>query len=265
VSFLRALLLGLCFGLLALPPTARGDGDPASDVLVTSDVFYPSPLPSLGPESRLSRAVRTVLAKHNLVKVAVIESVSDLGSVQSLFGQPQDYAKFLSLELRNVYSGALLVVMPQGLGYYNPHGPSAPAMTTLGDIVVGDPSANGLTSTAAVAVDALDAAGVLHYTDTKPPQVHVLPAAGRRGATMQLRYWSFDDSGHAAVATSVTRGTKVLASFRTSIKSVSPALVSQFNWNVPATIAPGPATFCARATDGAGHKSNKACTVIQIM
>ena len=263
--FAGTLLVGVCVCLLALPLSARADGDPASDVLVVSDVFSPSPPPAVGPESRLAQAIRAVLGKHDLVKVAVIESVSDLGSVQSLFGQPQSYAKFLSLELRYVYSGALLVAMPQGLGYYNPHGQPAAAMKALDGVPVGDTSANGLTSTAAAAVDALEAAGVLHFTDLKPPQVHVLQATGRRGATLQLRYWANDDSGHASVAASATRGTTVLASFRTPIKNVSPGSVSQFNWHIPATIAPGPAIFCARATDGAGHKSNKACTVIQIM
>ncbi len=53
------------------------------------------------------------------LKVAVIESAYDLGSVPSLFGHPADYAKFLGIELSLVYKGNLLVVMPAGFGFYH--------------------------------------------------------------------------------------------------------------------------------------------------
>jgi hypothetical protein len=46
----------------------------------------------------------------------VIGTRYDLGSVGALFRQPRRYAAFLGQELRFVYKGRLLVVMPHGLG-----------------------------------------------------------------------------------------------------------------------------------------------------
>jgi hypothetical protein len=249
---------------LCLATTARADGDPASDVLVTSNTFFPSPPPAREAQTLLSQSVQAVLAKQDRVKIAVIESVNDLGSVPSLFGKPQAYAKFLGLELRNVYSGALLIVMPQGFGFYSGGGPTGRATGVLDGISISDTSADGLTRSAAKAVDKLEAAGTLHFKDEQAPQVYVIPTTGHRGTPMLLRYWGLDDSGQASIAGSVTRGTKVLMSFRTALKAVTPSLIYSFKWRVPSSTRLGPAAFCARATDGAGRRSAKSCTVIKV-
>ena len=48
--------------------------------------------------------------------MALIASKADLGVVPALFGRPATYARFLSSELTGVYSGPVLVVMPDGFG-----------------------------------------------------------------------------------------------------------------------------------------------------
>lgn len=260
----RLLVLCLAVATLCLAATARADGDPASDVLVTSNTFFPSPPPAREAQTLLSQSVQAVLAKQDRVKIAVIESVNDLGSVPSLFGKPQAYAKFLGLELRNVYSGALLIVMPQGFGFYSGGGPTGRATGVLDGISISDTSADGLTRSAAKAVDKLEAAGTLHFKDEQAPQVYVIPTTGHRGTPMLLRYWGLDDSGQASIAGSVTRGTKVLMSFRTALKAVTPSLIYSFKWRVPSSTRLGPAAFCARATDGAGRRSAKSCAVIKV-
>jgi hypothetical protein len=105
--------------LLVVAPAAVADGDPASDTLLVQNVFLPYPAPSATAASALSRAVTTSYAKGFRVKVAVIATEGDLGSVPSLFNRPGDYAKFLGQELRLYYIGPLLIVMPAGYGVYD--------------------------------------------------------------------------------------------------------------------------------------------------
>jgi hypothetical protein len=64
--------------------------------------------------SQLADATRAASAAGKPVRVALIGAPADLGGVPSLFGKPTDYARFLGLELQFVYTGRLLVVMPQG-------------------------------------------------------------------------------------------------------------------------------------------------------
>ena len=99
--------------------TARADGDPASDVLYSSDVFLPyeAPIPS-ATKRQLVAAVKAARQAGYPIKVAVIGSQYDLGSVTSLYLKPQQYAKFLWLELSGFYHGRLLVAMPNGFGFY---------------------------------------------------------------------------------------------------------------------------------------------------
>lgn len=96
---------------------ARADGDPASDVLLTQDVFVTysvrTPQPSRAELTALVAAARR--AKLG-IKVALIATPADLGAVPSLFGKPRTYAEFLGREIYNIYPGRLLVVMPSGYG-----------------------------------------------------------------------------------------------------------------------------------------------------
>ena len=52
------------------------------------------------------------------IRVAIIGSAYDLGSVTSLWRQPRTYARFLGAELQFVYAKRLLIVMPNGFGIY---------------------------------------------------------------------------------------------------------------------------------------------------
>ncbi len=111
-----ALALAL-FAALALLPTARADGDPASDYLLTRSTFVP---PDLGipaaDAARLAQTVALARAAGYPIRVALIGSAYDLGSVASVYRRPKFYARFLGKELTLVYHGRLLVVMPNGYG-----------------------------------------------------------------------------------------------------------------------------------------------------
>jgi hypothetical protein len=101
----------------AAAPAALADGDPASDVLLYQQTFFPYSAPSSAAKAELLGAVAAAKRAGFGVRVAVIQSRQDLGADPELFGKPQLYARFLDAELRSAgYLGALVVVMPQGFG-----------------------------------------------------------------------------------------------------------------------------------------------------
>jgi hypothetical protein len=112
----RAAVVAL-LALLVLAPLARADGDPASDYLLTQPAFLPPDV--VIPKSDADELTATLAAakkKGYEIRVAVIGTRYDMGSVGALFRKPQQYARFLGQELRFVYKGKLLVVMPNGYG-----------------------------------------------------------------------------------------------------------------------------------------------------
>ncbi|MCW2968717.1 MAG: hypothetical protein JWM71_2489 [Solirubrobacteraceae bacterium] len=118
----RVLVLALAAGLCGAP-AALADGDPASDVLPGQDAYYPYSPPASKPlVTTLNALLKQVRAAGFPMKVALIETVGDMGSYPTLFNNPQRYADLLSSELPTQadqrVSGAfhLLVVMPGGFG-----------------------------------------------------------------------------------------------------------------------------------------------------
>ena len=98
---------------------ARADGDPASDILLVQNVFLTY---SVDVSPAAKTALEQTVAKLNKsgfrIKVAVIADPADLGAVPSLFGKPQIYAKFLGTEIAFQYTNRLLIVMPNGFGFW---------------------------------------------------------------------------------------------------------------------------------------------------
>jgi hypothetical protein len=112
---LGCLITAILVLVVAAPGAARADADPASDYLYTTNVFLPLTTKVSPRLARELRAVTAAAAKAGKpIRVALIATPTDLGGVPSLFGKPTDYARFLDAELQFVYSGRLLVVMPQG-------------------------------------------------------------------------------------------------------------------------------------------------------
>lgn len=103
---------------LALSPTsACADGDPASDVLSQQSLFLPQDAGLTSTQQAQLDALLASASRNGFpIRVALIASASDLGSITALWKQPQSYARFLGLELGLVYHGPLLVLMPAGVG-----------------------------------------------------------------------------------------------------------------------------------------------------
>lgn len=115
----RAIISTLTIAVLAsiAVPSASADGDPASDVLYSQSIFLPTDVPASASErTTLAQLVRASRLHGVPVKVAVIGSPYDLGSVTALWRRPHLYARFLGTELAFVYPGDVLVVMKQGIG-----------------------------------------------------------------------------------------------------------------------------------------------------
>lgn len=108
-------MLALLLAAVAAP-LARADGDPASDYLIGLSTFIPPDAGiSKSDQATLTALLRDARLKGYVLRVAVIASAYDLGSVTVLENKPHLYAPFLSQELRFVYKGRVLVVMPDGL------------------------------------------------------------------------------------------------------------------------------------------------------
>jgi hypothetical protein len=152
----RALALLLALGALVLLPAAvRADGDPASDILYNGKIFLPFETKiSAQKQQDLQQVVAAAWKADFPIKVAVISSPYELGSVGALWQKPQLYAKFLGSELAFLYKGRLLIVMPNGFGLN--HGTAA-EQKLLKQVPIGQ-GADGLTASAADAVRDLAAA-----------------------------------------------------------------------------------------------------------
>jgi hypothetical protein len=121
----RALLAVLL--VLVCAPAAWADGDPASDVLLTQDTFFPyAPPVSEKLKTGLQQVVKKAKAAGYPMKVALVNTEADLGAYPQLFNQPAKYSDLLSRELEtlNPHGNAvdavhLLIVMPGGFGGSN--------------------------------------------------------------------------------------------------------------------------------------------------
>lgn len=150
----------------AMAPSARADGDPASDYLITQKVFFPYDLKV--PPAKQQQLVALVDEANRAgftLRVALISSSYDLGSITSLWQKPQTYARFLGAELKYVYKNRLLVVMPNGFGFNRPGRSATPEYTVLENIPV-KPGPTGLVDSSLAAVQALAKSSGVTLTGT---------------------------------------------------------------------------------------------------
>jgi hypothetical protein len=128
----RSLLCAILAALAVAPVPARADGDPASDVLLGQNVFYPYQPPVAADLQKALDAETAVAARvHFPIKVALIASPVDLGVITQLFGKPQQYARFLDQEISYQTRQPLLVVMRDGYGTQGLPAPAAALVRTL--------------------------------------------------------------------------------------------------------------------------------------
>jgi hypothetical protein len=176
VTKLRLRVAGaVVLSALALTVTAgvaRADGDPASDVLVSKSAFVPwDTAAGAGQEARLEAVLGAAARRGYPIRVALIGSSTDLGSVTALWRQPENYAHYLGLELSLTVHARVLVLMPNGVGLYAAGGDLRSEQAALARVRPAGSSA-ALATTAITAVETLAAASG-----------HPLPAAALLSAS----------------------------------------------------------------------------------
>ncbi|MGB9185936.1 MAG: hypothetical protein WCB67_17925 [Solirubrobacteraceae bacterium] len=128
-SRIASILCVVVLGSLLVPVAALADGDPASDVLLGDNVFYPyTPPVPLSIQRTLNAETTAAKAAGLPVKVALIAAPTDLGVIPDLFGKPQSYADFLDQEISFTSKQRLLVVMSTGYGVQGFDGPATTAI-----------------------------------------------------------------------------------------------------------------------------------------
>ena len=178
---------------LVVPAVALADGDPASDVLASQTLYVPGDGGFSASETgRLSGLLAEARRAGVPIRVAVIATQADLGSVTELWRQPQNYARFLGQELSQVYRGTLVVAMPSGFGVVHVGaraGATAPA---------GRPPRHGpLIATTISAVQAVAAASGHRLT---PPPAVATSGAGSALGSVDLGSWLALAAGAAIIA-----------------------------------------------------------------
>jgi len=181
----RNRLLGGLIGLTAMlalacgsfANAARADGDPASDVLATQSLFLPQDagIP-IAQQGQLTSLLQASASSGYPIRVAIIATKADLGSVTELWRQPQTYARFLEQELSLVYHGPLLVVMPGGYGFGQLNPPLPAGSSPLAGLRT-PAAAAGLGTAALTAIERL-ATTAGHPTPIPPAVTVQTPTAG---------------------------------------------------------------------------------------
>jgi hypothetical protein len=248
---------------LCAASVASADGDPASDYLVTSDMYVPyAQPPTHATAAALASAINAVYVQHCRIKVAVIATDVDLGSIPSLFGRPSDYARFLGQELQSFYVGPLLVVMPSGFGIYDGGRATDAEESVLAREQVVGRNGDALAQSAARAVTDLLSAHALVSKDVLPPIAEPGFNSGRPGRVIQLHYNVYEDSEYASTEVQVVSAHRVLATFRRSLQRVRPSKTYSVPWRMPAKLLSRAPQLCVRAVDGSGHRGRRSCAVI---
>jgi hypothetical protein len=195
------LALTACLALLAgatSPPLARADGDPASDVLAAQSLFLPADGGfSQSEQARLTGLLASARRSGYPIRLALIATPSDLGSISQLWGRPGAYARFLGAELSLLFHGTLLVVMPAGFGVAD-IGSGSATHSTPASALSPPPRGTPMVAAALGAVQRL-AAGAGHRLAI-PSAAAASPSGGSALGSVDLGSWVALAAGAAAIA-----------------------------------------------------------------
>jgi cytochrome oxidase Cu insertion factor (SCO1/SenC/PrrC family) len=252
-------VLALAVTLVAVSNgVARADGDPASDYLLTNQVFLSSQSTGMSPAQRQLAA--TVAAANRAgfpIRVAVIANNYDLGSVTELWDQPRTYARFLGVELSLAYHQRLLVVMPNGFGFNWPGHTTSRAYGSLTTVPLRSGTGPGLAAAASVAVRRLARASGVALPTTKPAATG---GSARPGSARTLTIIGAVAGGIAALvafAIVVTRARRRVAPRGEPEQVLSSSrLPRELRWAIPGLAVLCVAVAAPILTSGRSHPSS---------
>jgi hypothetical protein len=259
-----AVALFLCTAVF-IPTPSLADGDPASDVLFVDDVYLPYPAPSRNPGNALRQAVAFAYAHGFRLKVAVIATETDLGAIPSLFGKPNEYARFLGTELSQFYVGPLLIVMPAGYGIYDGGRSTSSENAVLARVTVDGSSPDALVNSATKTVQLLVARRALRSKDIVAPYLYTQPLTIMRGKPARLLYKVADDSHRTRETLRVQNGGgKTIAVVHTAFHPAYWTRLRGVKWTLPdAQVRPG-LRYCIVSEDAEKNASKPFCDKITV-
>ncbi len=225
---------------------------------------YPRGVNTLPQRRRLKESIARVFDSHQRVRVAVIAQVEDLETFPQFFRKPRAYARFVGKEIRPFYRGPLLIVMPNGFGFYDGGRPTGAAEHVLSQLRIRSTKVTALIATAAHAVDRLHRSGALAAPDTVAPRVYPEVPFGRPGTALTIAYHVLEDSQESTEVVTVVSGAQELARIESPFKSAVYKYVHRVTWRMPKP-APPNLEYCVVATDRSGNESPKVCTPIKLL
>ena len=184
----------VCIALVAaalgpLATVARADGDPASDVLAGQSLFPPTDAHASARQLAQLQAVLTAASRDGYpVRLALIASAADLGSVTELWRRPDAYARFLGQELSLISHARVLVAMPNGFGLYVPGARAAAEQAAVRQLSLPG-RGTGLAVAALAAVERLAGASGHEIPSSVAAGVRAPGAAMGTGTTDDLTAW----------------------------------------------------------------------------
>lgn len=218
---------------------ARADSDPASGYLVANQVFLSSQSTATSPAQRqLVAAVAAANRAGFAIRVAVISSSYDLGSVTELWEKPRTYARYLGVELSRASSRQrLLVVMPNGFGFNWPGHPSARSYRLLATVPPGSGAGASLAASAEVALRRLASTSGVALPPSQPVAAGGSARPGSAGTVTIIGAVAGGIAALVAFAVVVTRARRRLALRRERGQvSRSSRLPRQLLWAIPGLV-----------------------------
>jgi hypothetical protein len=239
---------------LALPMDAAANGDPASHVLIPLDNYVPLAAARSTAAAELAKATDEVYRKGYRIKVAVIATREDLGTVPDLFGHADEYALLLANEITFFYVGPVLVVMPNGFGLYDGGRSVAAERRALQGQRVAGRSAVKLIAAATAATRRLAKATALRSKDIVAPNPILMFTLLHPGEPATLSYRILEDSKWAAATVTVFAGERALSVFRKPLHRIRYLDIQTVPWTPPNPLPSEALRFCVSASDRAGNR-----------
>ena len=154
---------------------------------------------STAQQGQLTALLQAAAHSGYQLRVALIASQSDLGSVTELWRDPRGYAQFLGEELSLVYHGTLLVVMPNGLGLYRSSGSTVAEHASLASVEFPGSGAR-LGPNAIAAIQRLAAASGHSLASVRLLPTSNTPASPGKAPSSNTLPWTVFAAGCALVA-----------------------------------------------------------------
>jgi Divergent InlB B-repeat domain len=102
------------------------------------------------------------------------------------------------------------------------------------------------------------------HVDRVAPHVQTLHGSGAPGASVQLRFKVYDDSGESRELLTISQGTTTIGHVTVPLRRVHYRHVYTAAWRIPKNARRGDALYCAVATDAAGNHSKRSCSAFTV-